>query len=625
MRPASKYLICCALAASLGGRAAHAEDTPPLSDADLAALAQAESIEIFDERPDKPFDRDTDVRLTGEQLAARGAVDLATALALLPDVTVRDAGRGGFNVDIRGARKGAVTILIDGVLVTDPYYGTFDVSTIPITDIVQIRVSTTPQSPIDGPGGPGGVIEVHTRDAVGDQLVIARATGDSLPSVGMTGMARVALANHLGLRLSASGLMGARDLQLPGNASLGEGRRAATSTGRLEYRKGNRRVVADGFLDDRHYIAPPSDEMRSAILVVDRETSLRGSLKLDEKIGSLQLQGATWGHYLHRRSRRFLDPELTNEIQLEDLEAIRSGGMALVTRPFEKDWRWAFSTMVDHEKALVTSRALDYVKGDVTLIELAGDLQYEHRKFRADAAAGIAVPFGVGADIWPEGKLVAKYKPVQELELTATTGYKGRIPSLRERFDLATGNPELGPERALHAELRAVLEHERFKVELAPFYRRTTGTIRASTDPMAMGTLINLGKVRFYGVDVQGRAQVVRQVEVGGAYNYIRALGEKTDDALDRLPHNRFELWTQYTATKRFSALARMRFFGRSIDKTVPVDRYVTFEANLTAQLSKAYLGVLRVDDALDQQPETRAGYHTAGRVVSLIIQGAWD
>ena len=56
-------------------------------------------------------------------------------------MTVRDGGRGGFNVDVRGARKGAVSVLVDGVSVTDPYYGTFDVSTIPITDIVQIRVS----------------------------------------------------------------------------------------------------------------------------------------------------------------------------------------------------------------------------------------------------------------------------------------------------------------------------------------------------------------------------------------------------------------------------------------------------------------------------------------------------
>ena len=112
---------------------------------------------------------DRDLRRAARQAVRsryRGAADRRTARrtrcgrsrdgAWLPDVTVRDAGRGGFNIDIRGARKGAVSVLVDGVLVTDPYYGTFDVSTIPITDIVQIRVSTTPQSPIDGPGGPGG-------------------------------------------------------------------------------------------------------------------------------------------------------------------------------------------------------------------------------------------------------------------------------------------------------------------------------------------------------------------------------------------------------------------------------------------------------------------------------------
>jgi outer membrane receptor protein involved in Fe transport len=181
-----------------------------LSDEELVKMSEEETIEVFDERPDKPFDRDTTVRLTGEELAARGAVDLATALDLLPDVDVRDAGRGGFNVDIRGARKGAVSILIDGVLVSDPYYGTFDVSTIPITDIVQIRMSTTPQSPIDGPGGPGGVIEVLTRDAVGPQLVIGRTTADTLPSFGIAASARVALSKTIGLRLSAAGLAGAR-------------------------------------------------------------------------------------------------------------------------------------------------------------------------------------------------------------------------------------------------------------------------------------------------------------------------------------------------------------------------------------------------------------------------------
>ncbi|HMG24230.1 MAG TPA: TonB-dependent receptor, partial [Kofleriaceae bacterium] len=429
-----------------------------LSDAALARLAEGESIEIFDERPDKPFDRDTELRLTGAELAARGATDLATALALLPEIDVRDAGRGGYNIDIRGARKGAVGILIDGVLVTDPYYGTFDVSTIPITDIVQIRVATTPQSPIDGPGGPGGVIEVHTRDAIGAQLVIARVIGDSLPSFGATGTARIPLARHLALRLSASGLGGARDLELPGDASIGEHRYAATGSGRLEYRDGDRRVAVDGFLDDRHYVSPPSDTLRGTILMIDRETTARASAKADDRIGTLQLQGQLWTHYLERRSRSYVDPSLGNTVQVENLKALRSGAAALATQPFLRDFRWAASATVDFEKAAVSDIMNATVRGKLTILEAAGDLQYERRQFRADLAAGVAVPFGIDARPWPEVKAVAKYRPIEDLELTATGAYKGRVPSLRERFEAGIGNPALGPERIAHAELRAV-EH----------------------------------------------------------------------------------------------------------------------------------------------------------------------
>jgi len=598
-----------------------------VADTDLARVSQGEAIEIFDERPDKPFDRDTEVRLTGEQLAARGAVDLATALALLPDVTVRDAGRGGFNIDIRGARKGAVSILIDGVLVSDPYYGTFDVSTIPITDIVQIRVATTPQSPIDGPGGPGGVVEVHTRDAIGRQVVIGRVTADSLPSFGMTGTARVALLPHLALRLSASGLGGARDLDLPGEDTLGERRYATTGSGRLEYRKGDRRIAADGFIDNRHYISPPSDINRSSILLIDRETSARASIKADDRIGSLQLQAQAFTHYLMRRSRFFADPSLTTEQQVENLQSLRSGAMALATRPFWREFRWAASTTVDFEKAVVSNIANEAVRGKTLILEMAGDLQYEHRELRADLAAGLAVPFGVDADPWPEVKSVVKYRARPDLELTATGAYKGRVPSLRERFDSTNGNPTLGPERIAHAELRAV-EHlnDRVHVELAPYFKRSTGTIVASSDPMTLGKLTNLGIVKFWGVDTQARVTAHAMVDVGAGYQYVKAHSNATgDDPLDRLPHHRWDAWAQVRPESRISVLARAKYFGAANDQTRRVDGYTLIEACITAQITRQYLGVLRVDDVADVRPETRAGYHTAGRVVSLIMQGTWE
>lgn len=629
MRPRN-YLMSIALLAMLWGGVAQADDPPP-PDADPPAPEATppdpapEAIEIFDERPDKPFDRDTEVRLTGAQLAARGAVDLATALALLPDVTVRDAGRGGFNVDVRGARKGAVSIVIDGVLVTDPYYGTFDVSTIPITDIVQIRVATTPQSPIDGPGGPGGVIEVHTRDAIGPQLVIGRLTADSLPSLGMTGTARIPLVRRLALRLSASGQGGARDLELPSDMALSEQRYAATGAGRLEYRDGHRRIAIDGFLDNRHYVSPPSDTNRGAILLIDRETTARASIKADERIGALQLQAGAWTHYLQRNSLFFTDPGLHSESQFEYLKALRSGVTALATRPFFTDFRWAASATVDFEKAVVLNPSA-LVSGKATIIEAAADVQYERGRLRADLAGGVAMPFGVGDLPWPEGKLVVKYLPRDELELTATAAYKGRLPSLRERFD-TNGNAGLDPEQIAHGELRAV-EHvgELVRIEAAPYYKRSTGTIRTSPNPMDMGKLVNLGVVTFWGVDTAVRATPHPLVETGAGYEYVKARSADTgDDPIERLPRHRWEAWVQARPHPRISALARAKYFGAAIDQAKRVSGYTLVEATVTAQITRQYLGVLRLDDALDASPETRAGYHAAGRVISIVMQGTWE
>src|SRR5262245_26753617 len=63
---------------------------------------------------------DGELKLSGKELAERGAHDLSDALDLLPEVRVRPAGRGGFQVDLRGGRKGMVTVLIDGVPIDEP-------------------------------------------------------------------------------------------------------------------------------------------------------------------------------------------------------------------------------------------------------------------------------------------------------------------------------------------------------------------------------------------------------------------------------------------------------------------------------------------------------------------------
>ena len=610
-----------------------------LSDEDRALLAMAEAdpevIELWDERPDKPFDRDTDVRLTGEELARRGATDLASALALLPDVSVRDVGRGGWNVDIRGARKGAVRILVDGVSVTDPYYGTFDVSTLPITDIEQIRVSTAPASPIDGPGGPGGVIEVHTRDAIGGRAVTARLTTDSLPTFGASATGRTALARHLALRLSTSAAWGRRDFTLPARDDVGEDRRATTGAARLEYRRGDRRIAVDAFLDDRRYVPPPNDESANAsILVIDGETTGRVQATYDDVVGETQVQGRAWTHALARHSRYLRDAALSNLVTGEDLSALRVGGLGLVTRAFRRDWRWVASATVDHERATVDTTTtvpvvqIFHSEGGATLLEGAAGLQYERRTVRVDAAVGAAAPLGLGADPWPEAKLVARGKPLAQLEIIATAARKGRTPSLRERFDAQSGNQALAPEVASHGELRLIATpFDGVSLDVAPYWRRTTGTIVA--DPMT-SKLVNLGLVDIRGVDVSARVRVQPWATVGGSYQLTvdRARSDDTmawrDDPLDRLPDHRADVWLQGTLPRSIVITGRGRWFGAAVDRAMPIASYTLVEASVAATFGGDWMAVVRCDDLLDAAPETRTGFHLPGRVVSLVAQGTW-
>jgi outer membrane receptor protein involved in Fe transport len=490
-------------------------------------------------------------------------------------------------------------------------------------------MSTTPQSPIDGPGGPGGVIEVLTRDAVGPQLVIGRTTADTLPSFGIAASARVALSKTIGLRLSAAGLAGAREFDAKGGG-LDENRHAATGAARLEYREDKRRIVLDGFLDDRHYISPPSET--SSILMIDRETSERLSAKADVERGKLQIQGQAFVSHLHRLSRNFMDVNLVVQQRVENLLALRTGAGALVTQPINKEARWTASASLARDSGRVggSNASSRPVEGHVTTLEAAGDFQYEMGPARVDAAIGAALPFGIDANPWPEAKLVAKWRPSYgPVELTGTVARKGRVPSLRERFDPQQGgNEALDPEFITHAELRAIAEQkDLYRVELAPFFKRTTGTIRRSTDPADMGKLANLDELDIKGFDIIAKVSPHPLVTVGGAYDYIKLSG----GMLDRLPNHRAEAWVQGTPEKRVSLLARVRYYGRFYDQapaaaTEPnMPAYTTVDASATATLSKQYLAVLRADDLLDARPQTHLGYFGPGRVVMLVLQGQWE
>lgn len=594
----------------------------------LEEMARQEVIVVWGERPDKPFDRDTELRLTGEELAERGATTLDQALELIPELNVREAGRGGRQIDIRGARKGSIKILIDGIPVDDPYYGNFDISSIPVTDIEQIRVSTSPASPIDGTGGPGGVIEVHTRDAIGPTMVRARVQGSSLPAADAAATGRAMLSETIAMRVSGSGTLGSRDFTvvMPGDtlAELDEGRQAGNGAVRLEHRDGQRRAVVDAWLQHRSFVVPPGEDDLTDILVIDAETSARLGASADDRVGKLRLQARAYGHALERESTYYVDATLAEMRRREDLSATRAGAALLANRPIGATVHLIGSLVLDTEEAQVDGFDGTSVGGRASTAELAAAAQYEDGPFRVDLGAGLAVPVGIGADPWPEFKLGARWQPASAMGIEGTLARKGRVPTLRERFRLDVGNEALGPEHASFGELAVDLTPApAVTLQLAGYLRRTNGLIRYDS---MQGALVNTGELDLRGLDLRLKIAPRSAVSGGASYSFTEAWSPESGlDPLDHMPAHRADAWVTFSPGD-LGGTVRAHHVGERIDRNQTLPGYAVLDLSVFAHLPRGLFGSARVDNVLGEQYELRVGgVRAAGRVFSLLLQGEWQ
>lgn len=634
----------------------------------LLEMAEGEVIEVWAERPDKPFDRDTTVRLTGVELSERGVTNLAEALELVPEINVRFSGRGGRILDIRGARKGSIKILVDGIPVADPFYGTFDVSSIPVTDIVQVRVSTSPSSPIDGLGGPGGVVEVHTRDAIGKRRIDTRVLGSSSPEAQFSATARSQLGEHWAVRPSVSAALGTYDFAFS-EGPIDENRHDITGATRIEYRRGTRRLVTDLSIQTRRYAVSPKELENADIRIVDGETGGRVGVVADDQFGVWRVQGNAFAQVLDRESHDFTpelcprvpaDPPIpgcpTEEVdsnedrvrlasayenyqmdrvgRIEDLSATRIGAGFLTNRSLRERFQLIGSAVLVTESATATNtnfmsnnpRPID-TGGRSTITELAAGLQWEDGPLRIDSAAGVAVPIDVGAAPWPEVKIAAWYRVMPGLQLRVTGARKGRLPTLRERYTNNVGNEDLDPEQAWFGEVATTIDpRDWLRLEASAWVRDTVGLIKVGTlDGGGVGNT-NLGDLTFRGADVQLILAPRAPINLGGSWNHVKpTLNSDGSEPLDFLPRNRASVWLRGTRGQRFGSTIRMTFTDEQVDQNEVLPTRTLFDLTAYATLWGGLSANLRVDNLLDERYLIRAGVESVGRVFMLSLYGGWE
>ena len=638
-------------------RARQDQAASKISDEDqlLLDMAQGEVIQVWAERPDKPFDRDTSIRLTGAELTERGVTNLAQALELVPEINVRFAGRGGRILDVRGARKGSIKVIVDGIPVDDPYYGTFDVSSIPVTDIVQIRVSSSPSSPLDGVGGPGGVIEVHTRDAIGARRLDTRMVASSRPEGLVSATGRSQLSDHWAVRPSVAASLGSFEFNLL-QKRIDESRHDINGATRIEYRRGKRRLVTDISVQNRSFVVPPKTidvaEMPPADLVFDHIRLIRGEnaarvgVVADDHIGEWRVQGNAYGQILTRESLVYDDTDMDsaygeasafdnyeseNIARTEDLFATRLGAGILANRSLRKRFQLIGAALFLTESADVTDTNFlsnntsgRETAGRSTIAHVSTGVQWEDGPLRVDSAVGLAAPIGVDAGLWPEFKVAAWYRAIPGVLFKATGARKGRLPTLRERYSF-NGNESLDPEQAWFGEVAVVLDPSDWvRFESAAFVRDTNGQIRQGFDDGQI-RLINLGDLTIRGIDTQLAIAPKAALSGGVSWSHINPTLIEGEEPLDFLPRHRATVWLTARRGERMGGTARLRFTGEQEDQGVTLPTRSLVELSAYAEIKAGILANLRVENLLDERYALRAGVESPGRIVTLSLQGGWE
>lgn len=95
--------------------------------------------------------------ITAEQLEQRQTRDIADILRDVPGVAVAGIA-GQTQIRLRGSEGNHVLVLVDGIEVSDPFAGEFDIGTLQVEPGAQVEVLRGQQSALYGPDAIGGVV-----------------------------------------------------------------------------------------------------------------------------------------------------------------------------------------------------------------------------------------------------------------------------------------------------------------------------------------------------------------------------------------------------------------------------------------------------------------------------------
>jgi len=592
--------------------------------------------------------------LDAQTLKDRGVRTLEDALVLVPGVYVRYGAEGVPRIDIRGFRTRHVLFLLNGIPLNSTYDGQFDPRTVPVEIIDEIKVTTGGGSVLYGSGGNGGIINIITKQGqpglhgsavaeIGQEdsalgrlsLVGGTEKVHAFASVGRIDRDGTPLSNHF----------------TPTDAEDGDERdnsdfEQTNVFTNLDYQVTDKTLVGLSVnYQEGEYGKPvvtnydknDSFTKKEKFLRVDDSEGLSSQLAFSHKFGDvISMRG--WGFYneLELEENRYDDDSYSTQeakgayqsksttrttggaIQLNaDLQ--EAGGVTLALSTQNEDWE-------DKGFEVLKTDPVAYKNNeDVDLYNVA--LEYE---VALGAKAGMVAGVGYHAQNRSSGGDEDAYSyligfhfdPVVGTRLKINHARKVRFPSIKQLYDIDSGNEDLDAEHTMHYELgleQALPGKTLFS--LTGFINDAKDFIEKDAD----GLNENADEYMFHGFEVALENESIDDLLLRLSYSYLESEDRSSDSEIHQLqnrPRDRVTFETIYSMPWNMKAQASLQYVANqysydddSNQKRTPAYTLVDVKVaqKLLEDAVELYVGV---NNLFDEDYEQSYGFPQPGRYV---------
>lgn len=569
--------------------------------------------------------------ITTEQLEQRQTRDIADVLRDVPGVAVASVA-GQTQIRLRGSEANHVLVLVDGIEVSDPFAGEFDIGTLQAEVGARVEVLRGPQSALYGTDSIGGVVAYDSGSFSGFGGRIEGGVNDTVNGAARWGVVDGGVSASLSAAVvSTDGEPNARG----GTRDIGRdsytmaGKLAVDVTATIELRSILRYVRTSGQFNDQDF-DPASPTFG---FVIDSPDTRFENEAVYALVGArLETLEGRWTHDLSAQvadiSRDTFGPfGPSNSSEGDRLKASYVSGFALADEhsiTFAADWeRERFRNTTPGGFAFNGRRQIENTG-------LVGEYRYGGQRF--DFSAAVRHDFNDRFADETTFRVGAGYRVTDATRLRVSAGSGIKNPGFFELFGFVDGrfigNADLQPEKSTSWEIGVDQEiGNAAQFSLTYFNAELEDEIFTTFPPPAFtATPANAATTsKQQGIEVALSARIGPQWSLDAAYSYVDA--EENGVAEVRRPESIASAALTWTHPQdRAKATLVVRHNGETGDLAftdpsfVPVrvtlDDYTIVNLNARARVVEGIDAFARVDNLLDQRYEQVFSFVSPGRTL---------